>query len=79
MIGGIPMPSLTSLAMGAAFKALFKRVGKLIGAIRKRLGNAASHPPRPVDNAGAGLAGPAAAAAHERARNSLTTRRGAGP
>lgn len=45
-IGGLPMPSLTSLAMGAAFKALFKRLGKLVGWIRKRLGNAASHPPR---------------------------------
>jgi hypothetical protein len=35
MIGGIPLPSLTSMAMGAAFKALFKGVGKVIGAIRK--------------------------------------------
>jgi uncharacterized Zn-binding protein involved in type VI secretion len=42
VIGGIPLPSLTSLAMGAAFKALFKRLGKLIGWIRKRLGKGAS-------------------------------------
>jgi len=46
-IGGIPLPSLTSMAMGAAFKALFKRLGKLVGWIRKRVGGAASHPPRP--------------------------------
>jgi uncharacterized Zn-binding protein involved in type VI secretion len=39
-IGGIPMPSLTSMALGAAFKALFKGVGKAIRAIRKRIGKA---------------------------------------
>jgi uncharacterized Zn-binding protein involved in type VI secretion len=44
MIGGVPLPSLTSMAIGAAFKALFKGVGKLIGAARKKLGRGA--PPR---------------------------------
>ncbi|MCP4662115.1 MAG: hypothetical protein GY856_42475, partial [bacterium] len=29
LIGGVPMPSLLSLAMGAAFKALFKGLGKV--------------------------------------------------
>ncbi len=43
-IGGIPLPSLTSMAMGAAFKALFKGVGKVIGALRKRIGKL--KPPR---------------------------------
>ena len=53
MIGGIPMPSLTSMAMGAMFKALFKGVGKVLGAIRKRLGRGAAHPPRAMGSAGA--------------------------
>ena len=39
-IGGIPLPSLTSMALGAAFKALFKGVGKVIGAARKRIAKA---------------------------------------
>jgi hypothetical protein len=43
-IGGIPMPSLTSMAMGAAFKALFKGIGKSIGALRKRFGKASLRP-----------------------------------
>ena len=38
MIGGVPLPSLTSMAMGKMFKALFKGVGKVVGAVRKRLG-----------------------------------------
>jgi uncharacterized Zn-binding protein involved in type VI secretion len=37
-IGGIPMPSLSAKVMGAAFKALFKRLAKLIGWIRGKLG-----------------------------------------
>lgn len=35
LIGGVPMPSLTSLAVGAAFKGLFSAAGKAIKAIRK--------------------------------------------
>jgi uncharacterized Zn-binding protein involved in type VI secretion len=38
MIGGVPLPSLTSMAMGKMFKALFKGVGRVIGAVRKRVG-----------------------------------------
>jgi uncharacterized Zn-binding protein involved in type VI secretion len=38
MIGGIPMPSLTSMAVGAAIKALFKGVGKVVGAARRAAG-----------------------------------------
>jgi uncharacterized Zn-binding protein involved in type VI secretion len=41
MIGGVPLPSLTSMAMGAAFKALFKGLGKAFGALR-RLGSKAA-------------------------------------
>ncbi len=37
LIGGIPMPSLLSMAMSAAFKALFKGLGKVMSAVRKRL------------------------------------------
>jgi uncharacterized Zn-binding protein involved in type VI secretion len=36
-IGGVPMPSLSAKVMGAAFKALFKRLGKLIGWLRGKL------------------------------------------
>jgi uncharacterized Zn-binding protein involved in type VI secretion len=36
-IGGIPMPSLTAKAMGAALKPLFKGLGKVLRALRKRL------------------------------------------
>jgi uncharacterized Zn-binding protein involved in type VI secretion len=46
VIGGIPLPSLTSMAMGAAFKALFKGVGKVLGAARRRLGRGPK-PPAP--------------------------------
>lgn len=35
MIGGVPLPSLTSMAMGAAFKALFKGVGVVGRAVGK--------------------------------------------
>jgi uncharacterized Zn-binding protein involved in type VI secretion len=34
LIGGVPMPSLLSLALGAAFKALFKGLGKAVQAVR---------------------------------------------
>jgi uncharacterized Zn-binding protein involved in type VI secretion len=34
LIGGVPMPSLTSLAIGAAFKAVFAGVGKVAQRIR---------------------------------------------
>lgn len=54
LIGGIPMPSLLGLAMGKAFKSLFKGLGKVASAIRKRFAkarppasaaaNSASHP-----------------------------------
>lgn len=37
LIGGFPLPSLLSMAMGAALKALFKGVGKVLSAVRKRL------------------------------------------
>ncbi len=37
LIGGVPMPSLLNLAMGAAFKALFAGVGKAIKAVRGKL------------------------------------------
>jgi len=41
MIGGIPMPSLTSMAMGAMMKGLFKLGGKIIKALGKtKLGGA---------------------------------------
>lgn len=36
MIGGIPMPSLTNIAMGAMFKQMFKWGGKAIAALSKR-------------------------------------------
>jgi uncharacterized Zn-binding protein involved in type VI secretion len=35
MIGGIPLPSLTSMAVGAAFKAMFKGLGKAFQWLRK--------------------------------------------
>jgi uncharacterized Zn-binding protein involved in type VI secretion len=35
LIGGVPMPSLTSLAIGAAFKAVFAGLGKAARAIRQ--------------------------------------------
>jgi uncharacterized Zn-binding protein involved in type VI secretion len=35
LIGGCPMPSLTAMAMAAAFKALFKFAGKVGGALAK--------------------------------------------
>ncbi len=54
LIGGVPMPSLLNLAMGAALKGLFKGLGKVASAIRKRFAkarppasaaaNSASHP-----------------------------------
>ncbi len=50
MIGGVPLPSLSSMAIGAAFKAAFKGVGKVIGAARKKLGKGrqpALNNPRP--------------------------------
>lgn len=57
VIGGIPLPSLTSMAFGAAFKALFKGAGKLLGALRKRIGKgAANAAPSPR---AAGSSGPA--------------------
>lgn len=34
MIGGVPMPSLTSLAIGAAFKGLFAGLGKAVKAVQ---------------------------------------------
>ena len=34
-VGGVPMPSLLSLAMGKAFQALFRGLGKAVGALRK--------------------------------------------
>jgi uncharacterized Zn-binding protein involved in type VI secretion len=34
IIGGIPMPSLSAMAIGAAFKLAFKGVGKAINAVR---------------------------------------------
>jgi hypothetical protein len=37
-IGGVPMPSLTAKAMGAAFKALFKGIAKGIGKLKGMLG-----------------------------------------
>lgn len=56
LIGGIPLPSLTSMAIGAAFKALFKGLGKLVGkrpAHTLRSGDVPSTDPR--------LSGPALA------------------
>jgi uncharacterized Zn-binding protein involved in type VI secretion len=51
MIGGVPVPSLTSAAIGAAFKAVFKGVGRVVAAARKRMSRAAAAadnvPPRP--------------------------------
>jgi uncharacterized Zn-binding protein involved in type VI secretion len=35
MIGGVPLPSLTAIAMGAAFKALFKKLGSALKWLRK--------------------------------------------
>jgi uncharacterized Zn-binding protein involved in type VI secretion len=35
IIGGVPMPSLTAMAVGAAMKVAFKGLGKLFGAIKK--------------------------------------------
>lgn len=35
MIGGVPLPSLTAMAMGAAFKALFKKLGTVMKSLRK--------------------------------------------
>lgn len=35
LIGGVPMPSLLSLALGAAFKALFKGIGKGVSWLRR--------------------------------------------
>ena len=56
MIGGAPLPSLTSLAMRAAFKQLFKGLGKLAGWARGKLGRgagAAGHaPPSPRSRGG---------------------------
>ncbi len=53
MIGGVPLPSLSSMAIGAAFKAAFKGVGKLLGAARKKLGKA--RPPTYRTGRGPGL------------------------
>lgn len=50
-VGGFPLPSLTSMAMGAAFKALFKGLGKVFGALRKRLGRLAGHMDECIDGA----------------------------
>ncbi len=50
LIGGIPMPSLTSMALGKAFKALFKGGGKLLAAARKRIGSR-GRPPRVASGA----------------------------
>jgi uncharacterized Zn-binding protein involved in type VI secretion len=55
MIGGFPMPSLTSMAFAKAFKALFKGAGKLLSAarrgkakppVRSQPGNIPEHDPR---------------------------------
>jgi len=35
VIGGVPMPSLTSMAVGAAFKAAFAGLGKIAGLARR--------------------------------------------
>jgi uncharacterized Zn-binding protein involved in type VI secretion len=37
-IGGVPMPSLSSKATGAAFKAAFKGIGKAVGMLKGALG-----------------------------------------
>lgn len=42
LIGGVPMPSLTDMAMGALFKGLFKGLAKLGGATMKVVRRAAS-------------------------------------
>jgi uncharacterized Zn-binding protein involved in type VI secretion len=42
MIGGVPMPSLTSMAMGAMFKQAFKWGGKAVTALCKRSKTAAA-------------------------------------
>jgi uncharacterized Zn-binding protein involved in type VI secretion len=34
LIGGIPLPSLTNMAVGAALKVAFKGLGKVVGALR---------------------------------------------
>jgi uncharacterized Zn-binding protein involved in type VI secretion len=47
VIGGVPTPSLSAKVMGAAFKALFKRLGKLIGWLRSKLGKARRYGPLP--------------------------------
>jgi uncharacterized Zn-binding protein involved in type VI secretion len=36
VIGGVPLPSLTALGMGAAFKGLFKGLGKVWGKLRPK-------------------------------------------
>ena len=34
IIGGMPLPSLTKFAVGLAFKAVFKGIGKVVKAVR---------------------------------------------
>src|SRR5262249_27894972 len=57
VIGGIPMPSLTNMAIGAALKLAFKGLGKVVQALRpaqKAAGGAAAVFRRGSKAAGAG-------------------------
>jgi uncharacterized Zn-binding protein involved in type VI secretion len=47
MIGGVPLPSLTSMAMAWVFKQLFKGLGKLVGWLRGKFGKGVRVPPFP--------------------------------
>src|SRR5262249_57415217 len=42
-IGGIPMPSLSAKVMGAAFGALFKKLGKALAPLKGLLGKSSNY------------------------------------
>ncbi len=42
-VGGFPLPSLVSAAMGLAFKAMFKGLAKAFRSVRNKFGRTASH------------------------------------
>src|SRR5262249_5424864 len=45
VIGGVPLPSLTSMATAWMFKQLFKGLGKMVGWLRGKLGKGVHGPP----------------------------------
>jgi hypothetical protein len=75
LIGGVPMPSLTSLAIGAAFKAVFAGLGKAARAIRQTRASADDAAKASADDAAKASADDAAKASADDAAKASFSRR----